>query len=84
MYYEALSHMPPGERQGSDSEFKPNLVNTVCYLVQVRRGRAHRPCRCWRLATALAAHLMGWRSKGRSLCCCGTSVDRAAVVASAA
>jgi cation-transporting ATPase 13A1 len=36
MYHTALSHMPEEERQGSDSEFKPNLVNTVCYLVQVR------------------------------------------------
>jgi hypothetical protein len=38
MYYEALGHMPKDERQSSDSDFKPNLVNTVCYLVQVRGG----------------------------------------------
>lgn len=30
----ALAVMPPDERQGSESDFKPNLVNSVCYLVQ--------------------------------------------------
>lgn len=30
----ALAAMPETDRLGSDSEFKPNLVNTVCYIVQ--------------------------------------------------
>lgn len=33
-YHLSLASMPEGERLSSDSEFKPNLVNTVCYLVQ--------------------------------------------------
>ncbi|GIL88698.1 hypothetical protein Vretimale_17282 [Volvox reticuliferus] len=33
-YRLALGSMPEGERLSSESEFKPNLVNTVCYLVQ--------------------------------------------------
>ncbi|KAG2425295.1 hypothetical protein HXX76_013876 [Chlamydomonas incerta] len=33
-YRMALSEMPATDRLGSESEFKPNLVNTVCYIVQ--------------------------------------------------
>ncbi|GFR45828.1 hypothetical protein Agub_g7192, partial [Astrephomene gubernaculifera] len=33
-YRMALAAMPSGERLSSEAEFKPNLVNTVCYLVQ--------------------------------------------------
>lgn len=33
-YHLALAAMPDGERLTSESEFKPNLVNTVCYVVQ--------------------------------------------------
>eukprot|EP00798_Chlamydomonas_sp_ICE-L_P019150 gene19150-25760_t len=34
MYNLAMAEMPPGERLSSESEFKPNLVNSVCYLVE--------------------------------------------------
>ncbi|KAF8062935.1 PDR2 [Scenedesmus sp. PABB004] len=34
MYRLALGAMPPAEAQGSESDFAPNLVNSVCYLVQ--------------------------------------------------
>eukprot|EP00879_Flechtneria_rotunda_P011646 GHRR01012166.1.p1 GENE.GHRR01012166.1~~GHRR01012166.1.p1 ORF type:complete len:806 (+),score=277.48 GHRR01012166.1:722-3139(+) len=34
MYRTALAVMPQDERQESDAEFKPNLVNSVCYLVE--------------------------------------------------
>lgn len=33
MYNMALAAMPPDERQQPDGPFKPNLVNTVCYIV---------------------------------------------------
>ncbi|KAG2488279.1 hypothetical protein HYH03_013129 [Edaphochlamys debaryana] len=33
-YRLALAEMPEGDRLGSESEFKPNLVNSVCYLIQ--------------------------------------------------
>ncbi|EFJ41014.1 hypothetical protein VOLCADRAFT_107850 [Volvox carteri f. nagariensis] len=33
-YRLSLGSMPDSERLSSESEFKPNLVNTVCYLVQ--------------------------------------------------
>ncbi|KAG2431042.1 hypothetical protein HYH02_013473 [Chlamydomonas schloesseri] len=33
-YRMALAAMPETDRLGSESEFKPNLVNTVCYIVQ--------------------------------------------------
>eukprot|EP00891_Asterochloris_glomerata_P000411 jgi/Astpho2/411/Aster-03461 len=34
MYQGALSLMPKDEAQAPDSDFKPNLVNTVCYVIQ--------------------------------------------------
>ncbi len=34
MYRLALKEMPSEERLGTESEFKPNLVNSVCYLVE--------------------------------------------------
>eukprot|EP00775_Hariotina_reticulata_P005162 gene5162-5400_t len=34
MYRSALAVMPVDEKQDSESDFKPNLVNSVCYLVQ--------------------------------------------------
>lgn len=48
-YHLALASMPSGERLTSESEFKPNLVNTVCYVVQavVQVGRV---CVCGSLA----------------------------------
>ncbi|GLC43701.1 hypothetical protein PLESTB_000409700 [Pleodorina starrii] len=33
-YRLSVAAMPEGERLSSESEFKPNLVNSVCYLVQ--------------------------------------------------
>lgn len=45
-YNAALRAMPEGERLKPDGEFKPNLVNTVCYVVeasvQVRRPLGRR------------------------------------------
>ena len=35
MYNLALREMPSEERLGSEGEFKPNLVNSVCYLVEL-------------------------------------------------
>lgn len=34
MYRAALAAMPADDKQDSDSDFKPNLVNSVCYLVE--------------------------------------------------
>eukprot|EP00878_Enallax_costatus_P016666 GHUV01017486.1.p1 GENE.GHUV01017486.1~~GHUV01017486.1.p1 ORF type:complete len:1230 (+),score=386.32 GHUV01017486.1:189-3878(+) len=34
MYRTALAVMPEEQRQDSESDFKPNLVNSVCYLVE--------------------------------------------------
>jgi cation-transporting ATPase 13A1 len=34
LYRAAVAAMPASEAQKSDSDFKPNLVNTVCYLVE--------------------------------------------------
>ncbi|KIY95745.1 hypothetical protein MNEG_12219 [Monoraphidium neglectum] len=34
MYRAALGAMPEEEAQDSESDFKPNLVNSVCYLVE--------------------------------------------------
>lgn len=34
MYNLALKEMPAEERLGADAEFKPNLVNSVTYLVE--------------------------------------------------
>lgn len=46
MYNVALREMPPSDRLSTESEFKPNLVNSVCYLVeaavQVGQGREGR------------------------------------------
>eukprot|EP01025_Chloroclados_australasicus_P006477 TRINITY_DN12088_c0_g1_i1.p1 TRINITY_DN12088_c0_g1~~TRINITY_DN12088_c0_g1_i1.p1 ORF type:complete len:850 (-),score=59.08 TRINITY_DN12088_c0_g1_i1:220-2442(-) len=33
MYQGALAYMPKDEVQTKDSDFKPNLVNTICYIV---------------------------------------------------
>lgn len=53
-YHLALAHMSPEERLSGDSEFKPNLVNSVCYVVQAvvqvgfgEKGRERRvDCVC--------------------------------------
>jgi hypothetical protein len=37
--------MPEEEAQDSESDFKPNLVNSVCYLVEQVGARA-RVCVC--------------------------------------
>ena len=34
MYRLAKAEMPTEQRLASDSEFKPNLVNSVCYIVE--------------------------------------------------
>lgn len=34
MYRSALASMPADDRLDSESDFKPNLVNSVCYLVE--------------------------------------------------
>lgn len=34
MYHLALKEMPAGERLQPDAEFKPNLVNSVTYMVE--------------------------------------------------
>ncbi len=58
-YRLALAEMPDGERLSTDSEFKPNLVNTVCYMVQavVQVGR-------WVVAAASAPAAVGLRGGG--------------------
>jgi cation-transporting ATPase 13A1 len=35
MYNLALKEMPAEDRLPSEGEFKPNLVNSVCYLVEL-------------------------------------------------
>jgi len=43
LYRMALTTMSEEERLDSDADFKPNLVNSVCYLVeQVGTGSATR------------------------------------------
>lgn len=43
MYKSALELMPPKENQTFEQEFKPNLVNTICFLVNfmIQVGFSH-------------------------------------------
>ena len=46
MYRLALAEMPEGERLKADSEFKPNLVNSVTYMVEALIQVCVRVCGC--------------------------------------